>query len=135
MIGNWTRLFQIRRGDIFLWTSKSVSAKRAEVACVGWNKSQKRWSLLLVQYVESEVHGPSAFRFPTPQQAALVSVNPAKKEKWLNQNRKKNPICEICKLNMISWNYDGKLDEIICHLIPLNFYFLTISLFHWNWAW
>lgn len=45
-------------------------------ASVGCVLSQKRWLLLLVQYVANGRQGASALSFPRPQQAALTSANP-----------------------------------------------------------
>lgn len=50
---------------------------RRAAASVGWYRSQNRWSLRLEQYFDMGRQATLAFRFPSPQQAAFTSANPA----------------------------------------------------------
>lgn len=62
---------------------KRVLTRIFAVASVGWTSSQKMWLLLLGQYVEIGIQGPSAYNLPIPQQADLTSRKSEKIETYL----------------------------------------------------
>jgi len=52
------------------------STNMREAASVGWNASQKTWSCLLEQMLDTGRHGICAFNSPSPQQAPFTLTNP-----------------------------------------------------------
>lgn len=57
--------------------SKKVAVSKSADFSVGWKRSQKTWFDLLGHKLETGKQATLALRFPNPQHAVLVTVNPA----------------------------------------------------------